>query len=613
MSKLNIFSRGLNIKNSPYLLEENEATIYNNIDNSFGSLKPIKANTILSNSFGTNSSFIYFNGQWVNKSATTSYVIFNNKLYYSDSVGEVQKSTNGIYFYNLGIANTNSKVTTAIYDTNESIVIANKIVSDTSDIPTGTYTYMFVYYSVLDAGIAYTTKTEEFQYTSNYGITFTVNTTSSMSAVDVYRLYEGNYKLVSHLSKDGSEFTGEDIIFALTDKAYYSTPVFDTIPIRQYCYTYYNDADGAESAPTEYSDEILTIGTILVSNIVASTDPQVTNIRLYRIGGDLTSMTLVDTLSNTSQQYHDTKTDIEIASNDILITVGSTKPPTGLSHLTEYNATLFGAKDSVLWFSETGLPDLWNEFYQIPFTDTIMGLGSTQNGLLVFLRNATYIIVGTSSANLSRYLLNDSQGCISHKTIKYVNNSLVWLSLDGLCTSQGSTIEVITESKLGKLNIDAIDASVYENQYYLFHEDGTIVMDTRNSSLCFKTLDLVCRGSYYSSQFDKLYILNTSGFLEEFATGSSYLEYNYKSGWLTEGSLSVIKNYSTIYIFTSGEVTFKFYVDGLLAGTYELVSGFNQIKIPASTPKGYYSEIEFIGTGFVYEIEFKVEGRQNGR
>jgi hypothetical protein len=108
----------------------------------------------------------------------------------------------------------------------------------------------------------------------------------------------------------------------------------------QYCYTYYNTSDGTESKPTPYSVEIpITLKQMEVS-VIASTDPQVDAIRLYRLGGVLPSMTLVTTLTNTTQTYIDNII-AEDVDGHVLDSFSFGQAPSGLRYLTENNAMLF--------------------------------------------------------------------------------------------------------------------------------------------------------------------------------------------------------------------------------------------------------------------------------
>lgn len=430
------------------------------------------------------------------------------------------------------------------------------------------------------------------------------------------RLYYSDGTGIPQKTFDGSTFYNLGIAGPYTAPvvAYGGTLDPNNTMIRQYCYTYYNAADGAESKPSPYSVELsYTADNVTISGLVTSTDPQVTNIKLYRLGGPYTEMVLVATLPANAISYVDTLADLDI-DGSVLSSQTAGQAPTGLSHLVEHNSMFFGSLDDKLYYTDVAYPNNWSAFYFIDFDTTIIGIGSTQNGLLVFTKDKTYIVTGTTPMTLSKMLLHGSQGCLNHKTIKYVDNNLLWLSRDGLCTSNGGQVNIISLDKLGILDLEAISADIWNNEYYLFHTTGILVADFRFGGVIFKEYDIVANGSWYSKQFDKMYYVDSTGDLYSLFNGTNYLEYTYKSGYLAEGAMTMVKNYKNMYIYViNGTVTFNLYIDGTLSITKELVAGLNEVKMPQGDRLGYYIELEFIGTGEVLEIEYKVEGRQNGR
>jgi len=507
MAQLAQFNGGKSIRIAPHLIQPNEGITYLNIDNTSNTIKPVKTSFDELQNFGSNSGFYFFSGNWVAKPYATSFVEFQERLYFSTGTGIPQKTFNGTTFFNLGIATPTTTPTT-------------------------------VYNGTLDPA--------------------------------------------------------------------------DT-KVRQYCYTYYNSADGAESAPSEYSAEVsYTTDNITISNILPSTDPQVTGIKLYRLGGPYTEMVLVATLAANSTSYVDTLADLSI-DGAILTSSTSGQAPSGLDHLTEHNVMLFGSIGDKLYYTDVAFVNNWSPFYFIDFDATIIGLGSTQNGLLVFTKDKTYIVTGTSPTTLSKILLHGSQGCLNHKTIKYIDNNLIWQSRDGLCTSNGGSVTIITLDKLGLLSLSAISGEIWDNQYFLFHTTGILIADFRFGPLVFRDLSIIANGTWYSEQFDKLYYIDTAGKLWSLFNGNSYLSYTYKTGRLTEGALTVVKNYKTFYVYAYGVATVKIYIDGILSLTKVLEVGLNEIKPPQTDRLGYYVEFEVSGTGEVAEIEYKMEARQNGR
>lgn len=507
MAQITQFNLGKNIRVAPSLLSLGEGVIFTNINNNSNTIKPVNDSLAELQNFGSNSSFYFFKGHWISKNYNANFTEFQEKLYYSDALGIPQKTSDGINFFNLGIAT-----------------------------PVGTIT----------------------------------------------TIYNGTIDPLNTM-------------------------------VRQYCYTYYNIVDGTESAPSSYSAEVsYTTNNITISGIVPSTDPQVTNIKLYRLGGAYTTMVLVATIAANTTSYIDMLSDILI-DGEVLSSSNGGQAPAGLNYMVEHNSMFFGALNDKLYFSDIAYVNNWSPFFFLDFDRTILGIGSTQNGLLVFTEDKTYIITGTTPTTLSKMLLHGNQGCLNHKTIKYVDNVLIWLSNDGLCASNGGNVQIYTLDKLGKLNYTAISAEVWDNQYFLFHSTGTLVMDFRFGQPIYKDLGLIVTGSWYSGVYDKLYYTLVTGALYSLFMGSSYLPYTYKTGKLTEGAITIVKNYKVFYIYIYGTSQLKLYIDGTLSLTKNLVNGLNEVKLPQGDRLGYYVEFEFSGTGEIVEIEYKVEGRQNGR
>lgn len=601
------FSGGLSVRLSPNLIQLNESVICTNVDITSGILKPLKDVTSTNKTIPLNNPvFTYFKGLYLSSNSGTSYVEYNDKLYIANGIDTVKKTSDGTNIYDIGLANPTTKLTTTS-NFSVSFTLGNILSGTDITFATGTYQYL-VQYKTLAGSIKYELKT--FNYSGTKGIRLTISSMNNLESVTLYRKVETKYRLVGEST---SNLTIDDVVYDISTKAT-TTPYEQGLGTRNYVYTYYSSATSTESAPSPLSNDLIVdINNVVITGFVAPTDTTVDTINIYRIGGTLTDLYKVASVTKTTTTYTDTKTDLQVLDGTILTTQGFIKPPVGIKFLTEYNGALFGTIDSTLYFSNSGLVDQWTVDNYIVFPEHITGLGVTQNGLLIFSRNKTWILVGDSLANYSKYLLNGSQGCVSHSTIAYVDNNLLWYSLDGICVSQGSAIELLSYVKLGKLVINPIIARVYENQYFLFHETGTIVVDFRGGAVKFLELSLIVRGAYYNSTFDKLYILKPSNIgMFEYNSGAD-LTFTYKTGWLAENGITNYKTYKNIYIKCVGSVNLDLILDGVVIKTYTLVDGNNDIRYPQEHSKGYYTELLFYGTGKIIEVNFLTEGRQNGR
>lgn len=378
----------------------------------------------------------------------------------------------------------------------------------------------------------------------------------------------------------------------------------------QYTYTYYNVNDGTESQPSEYSGELeATNNKVLVSNILASADPQVTHIRLYRLGGTLTDMFLVIELDNIDQSYEDNIEDTEILGY-ALDSHNNAQAFTGTLYLTQANAMFFGSIGNKLYYTDIGFPDYWSEFNYIVFDDNITGIGVTQAGVVVFTKFKTYIVIGTSPSTLSKYLLSGNQGCLSHKTIKFINNTLVWVSTDGVCATSGGDIQIVTKNNLGITLFSNIkDAVVYNEVYYLSYNSKTLAIDFRYG-LAFRELSISPTSFMY---YNDLVYFVLNGNIYTLGTDSAYRNMVYKSGNIADGSLTNIKTFKSFYVYSTGSLYIKLYIDDNLVLTTTLQGGVEELKVPNQYRQGYYFSYEVEGSGELFELEYKVEGRQNGR
>lgn len=609
--KISMFNGGLNTRAAKHLLNAAQSTICNNVDFFDGSLKPLKGIKATPWSVGANDkNFTRFNGQWVSGGAGVHFVEYNDTLYKSDSTGVIKKSKNGTTFFELGINKPAGELVASTRDIVFTLTPNSPPLGVAPEFPSGDLYYIIGYKTTADKyfkkEITLTTtgvKSIDI-HKSDIGI--------DVATFKVYRQYKGTYYLIKESDKYGYV---QDITYNISkNEAYSSFDWSSTAAVRSYVYTYYSTATGFESSPCNVSNEIKVEALYAkVTGFTVPTDPSVDAIKLYRIGGTLTDFFHVVDLAINSTEYNDSKTDIEVLNKEgLLNTYSNIKPPKTLRFITEYNNSLFACLDTQLWFSEPGTVDVWKSTNWIQFPEHITGLGATSNGLLVFSRNKTWIIVGEDANSYSKYLLSNDQGCVTHNTIQFTDNVLLWYSLDGICSSNGGAVDVISFPALGKLVLEPVASCVSEKQYYLFHNEGAIVVDFRES-MRFYTLDLKVKGASYISEFDAMYVLipNSIG-IHKYNDGTD-LSFKYKTGKLTEGELTNYKTYKVIYVYSKGSNAITISLDDtVVINEVALKDGLNEILLPQHQTKGYGIEIEFSGTGTVYEVEYKVEGRQNG-
>lgn len=375
----------------------------------------------------------------------------------------------------------------------------------------------------------------------------------------------------------------------------------------QYALTYYNSEDSTESAPVISEEIVVSFGTIELVNLDISTDPQVDKKRLYRIGGTLTAFTRVTELDNSVTAYTDILADDNIEGS--LLDSQTNYPPVENMHwLMESYSMLFAADGDKLRFTPIGEANSWPQTYFLDFPRHITGLAKTPIGILVFNKYETWLVTGTGPLSLTQQLLTGSQGCINGDTVVNIEGAAYWVSTDGVCLSNGGQVQVITRTALDKLELSgSINAIVYDEQYHLLTDTGTLKIDLGRSVIKNTQYNI---GSLIVAN-DTLYGYD-AGALHEIESSAIPLPLVYRSPEYIGQAFTIPKIYKNIYIFSEGELTASVYIDKVLVQTsvLETAYGNHQFKIPEKESKGHSIQFEITGTGTVYEIQW-MDGNAN--
>lgn len=477
------------------------------------------------------------------------------------------------------------------------------------NLTAATYNYRF----------AITYNSQVFDYVNK---TFTSSGTQSVkltfealggSRIFIYREYSGTYRYLGAVTLTADNTTFIDSILDISgNTAFVQTGI--TYGVIQYTMTYYNNNTGVESAPMLFSSEItVQLGKrVRVTKIPLAIDPQVTHRRIYRIGGNLTQMSLVKELDdNTTTSFYDYTDDVYATS--ILESYDYLPPPTTIKYLVEAYGILFAADGKDLVFSMQGFPEYWPASNRINFDAEITGLQPTPNGLLVSTLYKTWIIVGTDVSNFAKLIVTEEQGCVNHKTFKMVKNMPVWVSLDGYCSLSNGLVTVISKDLLGKQYFNIADCVVYDEMYMLALADGSMhMLDVRfnpNYTTYSFAKNIISMGVFE----DILYCVSDENKLGTIFEGS-LMSFTYKTGKYVEESHSMTKGYNNIYVRADGDFTFKVIIDDVLVQTVTLTGNkVHDVGVPQEKQRGSGIQFEVSGVGTIYEIEYKVLGRQNGR
>lgn len=370
-----------------------------------------------------------------------------------------------------------------------------------------------------------------------------------------------------------------------------------------YAITFYNATDDSESVPAFAQPIAIHDGGADLSDIEVSTDPQVTHVRIYRVGGDIGVFTLVTSVVNGTTDFTDTIADINVDGR-LMRSQSWNQAPAGLKYLTEAYAMLFGILGDKLYYTPIGLPNAWptNNYIDLPNEGT--GIAVTPIGLLVFTEHKTILVTGTGPSSLAQQTLSVDQGCTNHDSIASIHGTAIWLSHDGICVSNGGIPEVISKGKLGKWDLEITTAVAYNEAYYVQTKDGTTLIWNfafGNVPMTRQYSGIVSLALFKNRLFglgqEKVWGLGES---------DQYLPAHFKSGWLGAGGLIAEKVQDHYRVAFKGQITLRFKSNSQHSFEQSYNSPEFKVikdKLPNSLTRNNYIEIEIEGTGELYELE----------
>lgn len=643
--KLQQFDGGLATRLRPQYLKQNEAVEYLNVDNTTGALTPIKDKVATSITAGPYNWYSSALARWFNSNIYTSYAELDNKVYTAN--GSTPKVYDSSSQHSIGIIAPSSFVLTATIQSTvvTDVTLTSTVSASPAALPNQDLTYLLIndsagvyslsFETVLSAAAVPKTKTELKGRFAAYGGTAlskaqtagrvfvtaadatkrTVTISNARTAVfgsngvKVFRQYKGQWRRVGVLVNDTSSIAdaSEDIgINELLDLSKYS-PLQGTY---QYVLTYYDNTRGRESGPSNVSAEynLEDSGVINFTSLPISSDATVTHKRLYRVGGDITSFSLVAQVPNSQTTFTDTIKDVDIG--DLLTTETHLPAPNTINYLCSANGMLFGAEGPRVRYTPIGQPEAWPELYYVTFESTITALAIVYNGILVCTLNSTYIITGSGPNSLSvGPAISVDQGCLSHASMQVLKGTALWVSAEGICASSGDTVKVISRQQLGTLRLNPIDSTLVDEVYHVLDSSGiTYSFDTVLGPIFKKfNFGVTSLAKKYASLYGY-----SNGVLYELQKASTNLSFTYLSPRFIEGSFTKAKVYKHVYIYSKGDIIIKVYINDVLVTTKSLNTEDNHtILVPQELQRGRFIQFEIIGTGEVFEIEYIAEAVKN--
>lgn len=370
--------------------------------------------------------------------------------------------------------------------------------------------------------------------------------------------------------------------------------------VYQYMYSYYNDLTGIESSVSPLSVEISLTGVGASVSYLASTDPQVTHIRIYRIGGTWTDFLLLATVANVNGTYIDAVADEDLQ-GALVGTSLNNPPPTDLRFITEQFGMFFGAVGTKLYYGRgDGYPQYWPAINYFELFEPITSIAAITDGILIFTKTSTTLLTGRDALSFMLYPLDKTKGCINHAATVSLGNTALVVGTNGIYAASMSGVKALSQPILGDLQLSTVNAVVLNEIYYLQLANGKILCyDFRFGKNSFYYLDFDTE--YLATDYTYLYGVQGTNLVKLFSNGLT--SYTYKTGVITEGEYSTVKSYNKFYVRSNGDLTMKIYIDGALVLT-KVLSGneLHEVTPPQYQRKGYGMELEFTGTGIVYEV-----------
>lgn len=229
-----------------------------------------------------------------------------------------------------------------------------------------------------------------------------------------------------------------------------------------YSITYSNPLQ--ESSQGVISDPITVTNTgVNLTNIPISSDSQVTQRNIYRIGGALGQWRLIFTINdNTTTTYSDTLGDDQVTGH--LLTVDRDPPPVFDSIISHKERIWgFGTPDdhSVVYYSNYGEPwgfNLVTGFLPVgsnSFNDVAVGMASIGTQLVLMKTKTTYNVTGSTDADFQSNKLFDI-GCRSSRSICSAYGVCWWLSKQGIYQFDGSSPQNLSDGVFQQSNIKSV-------------------------------------------------------------------------------------------------------------------------------------------------------------
>ncbi len=585
--ELDNFSGGENTWFEPYLLKGNQAVSLVDADVSSGAIKPFPGKEVANT----------LPDGVADLTASRSVVKWGREYFWSDDVTEELNSTLGY----VGITPPSEPPTVRF--------------GEYGDRFTGEYRYLCRF--TTDDGYASAPYAQSATYKYAHVNCTHESITIPTTYYDLFQqdhIYPLNYNHNGYLVGDRVTWAGKDYECI---KAIWRGRPLDYWGLYYYPGTnteWWKDITLSPIVSTGYDEMTVTVP--------RSYQSQVTAIELYRTVSDGDDFYLAATLDSGSRTIADRMSDSELIFQTMYESTGIAEPlyvaeggaarQVGGKFLTELDGTFYLTYDDKVYLSEPGNPHAWNPLKFVRVDDNITAIAKAvaSNGvgfMLVFTKNRTYRLSGTTLADVSITDLQSGQGCPNSRSIAYLKNMPVWMSYDGLCSysnvpnREGQYVTVLTEQRY-KFESQPTHAVAANDVYYAFYDSKAVCFDFRQDLLAYErtlTADL----AYYDEDNDRLLVKQGSVWYD--AGAGEDQEWTYLSPELTAGKQTLQKRWKQYWVDCTGAVELTAYLDGEQLFTKDLSAGRKRRKFPR-TARGQRLQFKLTGTGTLRSIQIEV-------
>ncbi len=340
-------------------------------------------------------------------------------------------------------------------------------------------------------------------------------------------------------------------------------------------------------------------------------------LRLYRTGGYLTVFTMVENIDPTTQ-YTDTRADVTVSLGVKGAVSYNTAPKEGTRWLTEHRGRLFGAVGNTLYWSKAGDPNSWDSLASFIEVDReITQLCSVGNGLLIFMDRRIKLLLGTLNSDFQLRTVSASRGTLDSWSVQQSRNGAMFFSDDGLCFTDGATIEDISYYPLGVQNFNVLDSATTDRYYYALLVDYTSSKKLESK--------VILRYDYAQNAFSMLSGENidslglVDGILHHVSGGVLYKteasglrQFNYRTGNLNDQQDTAVKEFDRVRVSGKYYGNLKIYVDDkvVVDKDINIDTVISNLHIPKNNNKGRSISLEFLGYGEITGINYSLTVRR---